>query len=94
MHSYAAALHRTIMAVDVAGYSNPMRTLDHQAAVHAGCQDRTMSCDTHAHQDTRRGVVASSDCLPDTQSAAKRVPKSLRDGFTGSDGRVKQTSVY
>lgn len=36
MHSHAAALHRTIMAVDVAGYSNPMRTLDHQAAVHDG----------------------------------------------------------
>lgn len=36
MHSYAAALHRTIMAVDVAGYNNPSRTLAHLREVHDG----------------------------------------------------------
>jgi hypothetical protein len=36
VHSYAAALHRTIMAVDVAGYNNPSRTLAHLREVHEG----------------------------------------------------------
>ncbi|EOD64992.1 effector-associated domain 2-containing protein [Amycolatopsis vancoresmycina] len=36
MHSYAAALHRTIMAVDVAGYNDPGRTLVHLREVHEG----------------------------------------------------------
>ncbi|WP_290049560.1 effector-associated domain 2-containing protein [Amycolatopsis solani] len=36
MHSYAAALHRTIMAVDIAGYNNPSRTLAHLREVHGG----------------------------------------------------------
>jgi hypothetical protein len=34
--SYAAALHRTIMAVDVAGYNNPSRTMAHLREVHEG----------------------------------------------------------
>lgn len=36
MHSYPAALHRTIMAVDVAGYNNPSRTMAHLREVHDG----------------------------------------------------------
>ncbi|MET8848120.1 hypothetical protein [Amycolatopsis sp. NPDC004625] len=36
MHSSAAALHRTIMAVDVAGYNDPGRTLVHLREVHEG----------------------------------------------------------
>lgn len=36
MHSYAAALHRTIMAVDIAGYNNPSRTMAHLREVHEG----------------------------------------------------------
>ena len=32
----SVALHRTIIAVDVAGYNHPMRTLAHQLAVHEG----------------------------------------------------------
>ncbi|NBH04833.1 hypothetical protein [Amycolatopsis sp. SID8362] len=36
MHSYGAALHRTIMAVDIAGYNNPNRTLAHLREVHDG----------------------------------------------------------
>ncbi|MEU8636958.1 hypothetical protein AB0C38_32700 [Amycolatopsis sp. NPDC048633] len=34
--SYAAALHRTIMAVDIAGYNNPSRTMAHLREVHEG----------------------------------------------------------
>lgn len=36
MVSYAAALHRTIMAVDIAGYNNPSRTMVHLREVHEG----------------------------------------------------------
>ncbi|HEY3471839.1 MAG TPA: hypothetical protein VGL47_42365, partial [Amycolatopsis sp.] len=36
MVSYPAALHRTIMAVDVAGYNNPSRTMAHLREVHDG----------------------------------------------------------
>lgn len=36
MHSYSAALHRTIMAVDIAGYNNPSRTVAHLRVVHEG----------------------------------------------------------
>lgn len=36
VHSYPAALHRTIMAVDVAGYNNPSRTMAHLREVHDG----------------------------------------------------------
>ncbi|OXM59655.1 hypothetical protein CF165_46525 [Amycolatopsis vastitatis] len=36
MHSYPAALHRTIMAVDIAGYNNPSRTMAHLREVHDG----------------------------------------------------------
>jgi hypothetical protein len=36
VHSYPAALHRTIMAVDVAGYNDPMRTMVHLHEVHEG----------------------------------------------------------
>jgi hypothetical protein len=36
VHSYAAALHRTIMTVDVAGYNNPSRTMAHLREVHEG----------------------------------------------------------
>ncbi|WP_103348477.1 hypothetical protein [Amycolatopsis sp. CA-128772] len=36
MVSYPAALHRTIMAVDVAGYNNPSRTMAHLREVHEG----------------------------------------------------------
>ncbi|VVJ15738.1 Uncharacterised protein [Amycolatopsis camponoti] len=36
MHSYAAAHHKTIMAVDIAGYNNPSRTLVHLYEVHEG----------------------------------------------------------
>ena len=34
MHSYPAALHRTIMAVDIAGYNDPSRTVAHLRVVH------------------------------------------------------------
>ena len=46
MHS--AALHRTIMAVDVVGYNHPMRTLAHQETVHEGFNQimRTAFADT------------------------------------------------
>src|SRR3954471_18036242 len=36
VHSYAAALHRTIMAVDIAGYNHPSRTVAHLRVVHEG----------------------------------------------------------
>ncbi|MDQ7809665.1 hypothetical protein Q5425_38570 [Amycolatopsis sp. A133] len=36
MVSYPAALHRTIMTVDVAGYNNPARTMAHLREVHDG----------------------------------------------------------
>ena len=36
MHSYPAAQHRTIMAVDIAGYNNPGRTMVHLREVHEG----------------------------------------------------------
>lgn len=36
MVSYPAALHRTIMTVDVAGYNNPSRTMAHLREVHEG----------------------------------------------------------
>ncbi|MFB9682890.1 effector-associated domain 2-containing protein [Amycolatopsis plumensis] len=36
MHSYPAALHRTIMAVDVAGYNDPGRTMLDLNEVHEG----------------------------------------------------------
>lgn len=36
MHSYPAALHRTIMAVDIAGYNDPKRTTAHRLVVHEG----------------------------------------------------------
>jgi effector-associated domain 2 (EAD2)-containing protein len=36
VHSYPAAQHRTIMAVDIAGYNNPMRTMAHLREVHEG----------------------------------------------------------
>jgi len=45
---HSAALHRTIMAVDVVGYNHPMRTLAHQEAVHEGFNQimRTAFADT------------------------------------------------
>ncbi|MGW3994934.1 effector-associated domain 2-containing protein [Amycolatopsis sp. NPDC004772] len=36
MHSYAAAHHKTIMAVDIAGYNDPQRTTAHRLVVHEG----------------------------------------------------------
>ncbi|WP_328449353.1 effector-associated domain 2-containing protein [Amycolatopsis sp. NBC_00438] len=36
MHSYPAALHRTIMVVDIAGYNDPKRTVAHLHEVHEG----------------------------------------------------------
>ncbi|MFJ7212569.1 hypothetical protein [Amycolatopsis sp. NPDC098790] len=36
MHSYAAAHHKTIMAVDIAGYNDPRRTTAHRLVVHEG----------------------------------------------------------
>ncbi|MEV6619728.1 hypothetical protein AB0M83_20765 [Amycolatopsis sp. NPDC051106] len=36
MHSYAAAHHKTIMAVDIAGYNDPKRTTAHRLVVHEG----------------------------------------------------------
>jgi hypothetical protein len=36
VHSYAAAHHKTIMAVDIAGYNNPSRTMAHLREVHEG----------------------------------------------------------
>ncbi|GLY34819.1 hypothetical protein Amsp01_008430 [Amycolatopsis sp. NBRC 101858] len=36
MPVHSAALHRTIMAVDVAGYNNPSRTMAHLREVHEG----------------------------------------------------------
>lgn len=36
MHSYPAALHKTIMAVDIAGYNDPKRTMAHLHEVHEG----------------------------------------------------------
>lgn len=36
VHSSAAALHKTIMAVDIAGYNNPSRTMAHLREVHDG----------------------------------------------------------
>lgn len=34
--TYPAAMHRTIMTVDIAGYNNPSRTTAHRVAVHEG----------------------------------------------------------
>ncbi len=39
MHSYAAAHHKTIMAVDIAGYNDPRRTTAHRLVVHEGFWD-------------------------------------------------------
>jgi effector-associated domain 2 (EAD2)-containing protein len=36
VHSYAAAHHKTIMAVDIAGYNDPKRTTAHRLVVHEG----------------------------------------------------------
>jgi hypothetical protein len=36
VHPHSAALHRTIMAVDIAGYNNPSRTVAHLRVVHEG----------------------------------------------------------
>ncbi|MET8997925.1 hypothetical protein [Amycolatopsis sp. NPDC004169] len=36
MHSYPAAHHRTIMAVDIAGYNDPRRTTAHRLVIHDG----------------------------------------------------------
>ena len=36
MHSYAAAHHKTIMALDIAGYNDPQRTTAHRLVVHEG----------------------------------------------------------
>ena len=36
MHSHAAAHHKTIMAVDIAGYNDPKRTTAHRLVVHEG----------------------------------------------------------
>jgi hypothetical protein len=36
VHSYAAAHHKTIMALDIAGYNDPQRTTAHRLVVHEG----------------------------------------------------------
>ncbi|MFB9685985.1 effector-associated domain 2-containing protein [Amycolatopsis plumensis] len=36
VHSYAAAHHKTIMAVDIAGYNDPRRTMAHRLVIHDG----------------------------------------------------------
>ncbi len=65
MHSYAAAHHKTIMAVDIAGYNDPRRTTAHRLVVHEGFwkimrtafADAGIPWDTLFRENTGDGVM-------------------------------------